>query len=98
MKAAPQRHAMDRVIHRSSLRGSGDASSSRSYKGVCKTPSLISSGAFTVLELLIVIGIIGLLMALSLPHLGGMRQSNIMASANRQLLDDLALARHRAIS
>jgi hypothetical protein len=89
---------MDRVIHRSSSQGSGDANSSRCCNGAGKTPSLISTGAFTVLELLIVIGIIGLLMALSLPHLGGMRQSNIMASANRQLLDDLALARHRAIS
>lgn len=57
-----------------------------------------SSRAFTVLELLIVLAIIGLVMALSLPHLGGMRQSNIMASANRQLSDDLALARQRAIS
>jgi prepilin-type N-terminal cleavage/methylation domain-containing protein len=51
----------------------------------------------TLLELLIVISIIGILSAIALPALKGMKQSNIMASANRQLLDDLALARQYAI-
>jgi prepilin-type N-terminal cleavage/methylation domain-containing protein len=51
----------------------------------------------TLLELLIVISIIGILSAIALPALKGMRQSNLMASANRQLLDDLALARQQAI-
>jgi prepilin-type N-terminal cleavage/methylation domain-containing protein len=53
---------------------------------------------FTLLELLVVIAIIGLLTTLALPHLKGITRSNIMASANQQLLDDLALARQRAIS
>jgi type II secretory pathway pseudopilin PulG len=80
----------------SKSRGEGDRSSRRAGTGGTTSSTFI--GAFTVLELLIVIAIIGLLMALTLPNLGGMRKSNIMASANRQLLDDLALARHRAIS
>ena len=89
---------MDRLIYRSSLQGGGKTGLSRCRTRRGQTASLVLSGAFTVLELMIVIAIIGLLMALTLPHMGGMRQSNIMASANRQLLDDLALARHRAIS
>ena len=51
----------------------------------------------TVLELLIVISIIGILSAIAVPAINGMRQSNVMNSANRQLLDDLALARQLAI-
>jgi prepilin-type N-terminal cleavage/methylation domain-containing protein len=53
--------------------------------------------AFTLLELLVVLAIIGLLAAVTLPAMKGMRQTNALASANRQLLDDLGAARQRAI-
>ncbi len=53
--------------------------------------------AFTLIELLVVLAIIGLLMAISLPAMKGIGQSNVVASANRQLLDDVALARQLAI-
>lgn len=89
---------MDRLIHRISSKGLGEVGMSQRREGLVQATSRISIYAFTLLELLLVISIIGLLMALTLPNLRGMRQSNVMASANRQLLDDLALARHRAIS
>jgi len=54
--------------------------------------------AFTLLELLIVLAIIGFLSAMALPHLRTLTRSNIMAGANEQLLGDLALARQRAIN
>jgi len=54
--------------------------------------------AFTLLELLIVLAIIGFLSAMALPHIGGLTRSNVMAGANEQLLGDLALARQRAIN
>ena len=53
--------------------------------------------AMTLMELLIVISIIGILSAVALPAIRGMKQSNVINAANRQLLDDLALARQFAI-
>lgn len=54
--------------------------------------------AFTLLELLIVIGIIGLLAAVGVPALKGIGQSNAVGAGGRQLMDDLAGARQRAIN
>src|SRR6266568_4208697 len=66
------------------------------------SPPLSSSArpaaAFTLIELLVVMGIIGLLAVISLPAIRGISKSNAMAAANRQLLDDIALARQFAIS
>lgn len=53
---------------------------------------------FTLLELLVVLAIIGLLAALTLPKIGSVRKNNALVAAGRQLVDDLALARARAIS
>lgn len=52
---------------------------------------------FTLLELLVVIGIIALLAGLSAPVLNHFKP-NITAAATRQLLDDLSRARQLAIS
>ncbi|MDB6109483.1 MAG: hypothetical protein JWR69_1233 [Pedosphaera sp.] len=54
--------------------------------------------AFTLLELLVVLAIMGLLAAIGLPAIRGMSKSNAMAAADRQMLDDLAYARQRAIA
>ncbi len=56
------------------------------------------SKAFTLLELLVVIVILGLLAAIGIPAIRGMSKSNSMAAADRQMLDDLAYARQRAIA
>jgi prepilin-type N-terminal cleavage/methylation domain-containing protein len=63
-------------------------------------PALRTSeeAGFTLVELLVVLLIIGLLTVISIPALKGIGQSNTMTSATRQMLDDLALARHRAIT
>ncbi len=54
--------------------------------------------AFTLLELLVVISILGILAALSVPALKNLGKSNVQVSASRQMLDDIARARQLAIS
>ncbi|MGA2177497.1 MAG: prepilin-type N-terminal cleavage/methylation domain-containing protein [Verrucomicrobiota bacterium] len=53
--------------------------------------------AFTLLELMMVVAIIGFLAAMALPHVSGFAKANTLAAADRQLLDDVALARQRAL-
>jgi prepilin-type N-terminal cleavage/methylation domain-containing protein len=54
--------------------------------------------AFTLVELLVVMVIIAILTTVGLPALRGIGKGNRMSAATRQVLDDLALARLRAIS
>lgn len=54
-------------------------------------------GAFTLIELLVVLAIIGALATLSMPVFKGFGQSNTLAAAERQMIDDLGLARQYAI-
>jgi prepilin-type N-terminal cleavage/methylation domain-containing protein len=54
--------------------------------------------AFTLVELLVVILIIGILASFAVPAMKGLGQANRTAAAHRQILDDLALARLRAIN
>jgi prepilin-type N-terminal cleavage/methylation domain-containing protein len=53
---------------------------------------------FSLIELLVVIGIIGLLAAVGLPALKGLNNTSDISAANRQLVDDLGFARMQAIN
>jgi prepilin-type N-terminal cleavage/methylation domain-containing protein len=64
-------------------------------------PSSIRTKAlrgFSLIELLVVVSIIGLLASITLPALKGLGKSNSLMATNRQLLDDLAMARLMAIN
>jgi prepilin-type N-terminal cleavage/methylation domain-containing protein len=54
--------------------------------------------AFTLAELLVVIAVMALLATIGLPALKGFGKGNAMNAATRQMLDDLSLARMRAIN
>lgn len=53
--------------------------------------------AFTLIELLLVLAIIGALAAMTVPAFKGFGQANSLAAAQRQLVDDLSYARQLAI-
>ena len=54
--------------------------------------------AFTLAEMLVVIVIIAIMAAISLPRLRGLGEGNAMNAAVRQLRDDVSLARQKAIN
>ena len=54
--------------------------------------------AFTLLELLVVITILGILAALSVPAIKNLGKSNVQVGGAQQMLDDVAQARRLAIS
>ena len=56
------------------------------------------SPAFSLIELLVVITILGLLAGIAVPALKDMGKSNVQISATRQLLDDVGRARQLAMS
>ena len=54
--------------------------------------------AFTLIEMMVVLGIIGVLTAMTLPSFTKAGKGNITATATRQLMDDFAYARIKAMS
>ncbi len=79
-------------------RPSTHASALRFGAGAPRRTLARTVAAFTLAELLVVIGIIAILAAIGLPALRGLGQSNAIDAATRQMLDDLAYARLRAIN
>src|SRR5688500_18602847 len=53
--------------------------------------------AFSLIELLVVIGIIAAVSVISVPVIRGLGQSNVVTSRTQQLMGDLMLARHKAM-
>jgi len=60
-------------------------------------PTKLKECAFTLMELLIVLAIMGLLASIALPAMKGIQKSNTIANATHQLIADLSQARQTAI-
>jgi len=74
----------------------GNTARSRCASPVTRHPS--HSRAFTIIELLVVISILGIMAALTVPVLKNFAKSDATLGASRQLLDGVARARQLAIS
>ncbi|MEN9572388.1 MAG: hypothetical protein RL514_243 [Verrucomicrobiota bacterium] len=64
----------------------------------CRLHALRATRAFTLIEMMVVLGIIGILAALTLPSFTKAGKGNVIVTASRQLMDDLAYARIKAMS
>ena len=62
------------------------------------TTAASAGDAFTLIEMMVVLGIIGVLAAMTLPSFTKAGKGNIIVTASRQLMDDLAYARIKAMS
>jgi prepilin-type N-terminal cleavage/methylation domain-containing protein len=73
---------------------------SEAGEAAMKLPRPLSSqrSAFTLIEMLVVIGIVAVILAIALPNLRGLHEGTEMDTASRQLLSDLSQARARAIN
>ncbi len=90
MKFAPHRPPND--ASSAPLLGGGERDASRS--------ALVGpeAAAFTLVEMLVVLGIIGVLAAMTVPSFKNAGKGNSLETATRQLQDDLAFARLKAMS
>ena len=70
----------------------------RPGQGFGRVRANTQAAAFTLLELLIVIGIIALLASMGVGALRGFNAVNVIAAGNRQLLDDINMARNHALN
>ena len=83
------------AVPRQRARNHADRAEARSLRAVLRRRR---SGAFTLLELLVVISIIAIASAVAVPRLSGSISNARVTSAGQRIIADLARARSRAIA
>ena len=95
---SPRSEGIPKSEHRTGRISDMGLRTSRLRSTVALCPSAIGSSAFTLIELMVVIVLIGILTAMIIPEMKGTYEDALLRATSRELVDVFSLASSRAAS